>query len=117
MRIKKHSDPSVGILVGITYLREHIDFLQDFDPRCDVEHIHPGESLGPDRHRLLLGRAARTLWNVMQRGGTEEELIRATKFALIAVDAEKHLLDTEQAKVKYGFRDLESKYGFKNWTE
>ena len=32
------------------------------------------------------------------------------KFSMIAIDAEKHLLDIQQAKEKYGFDELEEKY-------
>ena len=104
------SKHAAGTLYGICMMKDMIDFLQGWDARKDVDTVPQGERLTHNQHKLVVGRAAKTLEAVLLYGGTMEEIERATKFALIAIDAEKYLLDTEQAKVKYGFRELEDKY-------
>lgn len=84
-------------------------FLKDFNPLADVDTIHPMMGLTHNQHRLLMGRAAKTVYATMLNG-TKEEIERAIKFAFIAIDAEKHLLDIQQAAKKYGFYELEQKY-------
>ena len=76
----------------------------------EFDLLPPGQMLTHNQYKLLVGRAAKTLEAVLLYGGTRDEIERATKFALIALDAEKHVLDVEQAKVKYGFKELEDKY-------
>ena len=104
------SKHAAGTLYGICMMKDMIDFLQGWDARKDVDTVPQGERLTHNQHKLLIGRAAKTLEAVLLYGGTMDEIERATKIALIAIDAEKYLLDTEQAKVKYGFRELEDKY-------
>lgn len=101
---------AVGTVFGIWEMRDHIDFLKGFDTRTDVDTCPPGEGISHNQQRVLLGRACRVVESVLLNGGTQEEIERAVKFAFIVLDAEKHLLDVKQAKVKYGFRELEDKY-------
>lgn len=104
------SKHAAGTLFSIYEMKDRIDFLDGWDAKKDVDTIPPEEGLTRNQHNLVVGRAAKTLEAVLLYGGTWEEVERATKFALIALDARKHLLDVEQAKVKYGFRELEDKY-------
>ena len=106
----KTGNTAVMALYNVWSTRDEFDFLRGWDPREDVDRLAPGEGITHNQHILLVGRAAKTLEGVITRGGTAEEFERATKFALIVLDSEKHLLDTEQAKVKYGFKELEDKY-------
>lgn len=105
-----YSKQSAGALMAICELRDHIDFLKDFDPRTAVQTTPPPFKMTHNQYQLLLGRACRTVLATMQMGGAREEVERASKFALIALDAEKHLLDVDEAKEKYGFKELEDKY-------
>lgn len=104
------SKHAAGTVFSIYMLKNSIDFLQGWDAKTDVDILPPGKWLTHNQYKLLVGRAAKTLEATLLYGGTKEEIERATKFALIALDAEKHLLDTEQAKAKYGFKELEDKY-------
>lgn len=103
------SNHAAGTLWGIWAMRKSIDFLRDFDTLTDVGKIEPSMRLTHHRYQLLLGRAAKTVYATLLNG-TKEEIERAVKFAFIAIDAEKHLLDILQAKEKYGFDELEQKY-------
>ena len=104
------SKHAAGTLFSIYKLKNSIDFLQGWDTTMEFDLLPPGQMLTHNQYKLLVGRAAKTLEAVLLYGGTRDEIERATKFALIALDAEKHVLDVEQAKVKYGFKELEDKY-------
>ena len=104
------SKHAAGTLYGIWMMKDMIDFLEGWDVKTDVDILLPGEGLTHNQYKLLIGRAAKTLEAVLMYGGTKEEIERATKFALIAIDSEKYWLDVEQAKAKYGFKELEDKY-------
>lgn len=103
------SKQAAGALWGIWVIRDSIGFLKDFDSRTDVDTVPPMSGLTCGQHRLILGRAAKTLYATLLNG-TKEEIERAVKFGLIALDAQKHLLDVRQAALKYGFKELEQKY-------
>lgn len=100
---------AAGTLWGIWAMRKSIDFLRDFDTLTDVDNIHPMIGLTHHQYQLLLGRAAKTVYATLL-DGTKEEIERAVKFSMIVIDAEKHMLDVQQAKEKYGFDELEQKY-------
>lgn len=100
---------AAGTLWGIWAMRKSIDFLRDFDTLTDVDNIQPMTGLTHHQYQLLLGRAAKTVYATLLNG-TKEEIERAVKFAMIAIDAEKHMLDIQQARRKYGFDELEQKY-------
>lgn len=100
---------AAGTLWVIWEMQKSIDFLKDFDSRTDVDTVRPGTGLTHNQHQLIVGRAAKTVYATLLNG-TKEEIERAIKFAFIAIDAEKHLLDIQQAKDKYGFDELEQKY-------
>ena len=111
-------DQSVGFGVSITWLKDHIDFLKDFNPPYD-EDLKWGPYLWEkkeyNRHRLYVGRAIRIAYATTYRGGTEEEVERACKGALIIIDAAKHRLDYKKAFEKYGLKELEDKYVHKEY--
>ena len=106
-------DQSVGFGISITWLKNHIDFLKDFNPPYDEElRRHDGgwNKKTWNQHRLYVGRAIRIAYATTYRGGTEEEVERACKGALIIIDAAKHRLDYKKAFEKYGLKELEDKY-------
>ena len=99
-------DQSVGFGVSISWLK-------DFNPPYDEElRKHDGwwDKKTWNRHRLYVGRAIRIAYATTYRGGTEEEVERACKGALIIIDAAKHHLDYKKAFEKYGLQELEDKY-------
>ena len=100
---------AAGTLWGIWAMRKSIDFLKDFDTLTAVDKIQPMIGLTHHQYQLLVGRAAKTVYATLLNG-TKEEIERAVKFSMIAIDAEKHLLDVQQARRKYGFDELEQKY-------
>lgn len=104
-----NKEAAVSSARTIWELRDHIDFLKDFDPRKAVQMTQPPSKLSHKQHQLLIGRAAKVVYATLG-AGTWEEVERAVKFFLVMIDAEKHLLDVDEAKEKYGFKELEDKY-------
>lgn len=103
------SKHAAGVLLAICKFKNNIDFLQGWDTTMEFDLL-PGLLLTHNQYKLLVGRAAKTLEAVLLYGGTKDEIERATKFALIALDAEKHCIDIYTAQRVYGFKELEDKY-------
>ena len=103
------SKHAAGTLFSICKLKNSIDFLQGWDTTMEFDTL-PEKLLTHNQYKLLVGRAAKTLEAVLLYGGTRDEVERATKFALIALDAEKHCIDIYTAQRVYGFKELEDKY-------
>lgn len=104
------SKHAAGTLFSISMMKNSIDFLQGWDTRMEFDTLPPGQMLTHNQYKLLVGRAAKALEAVLLYGGTKDEIERATKFALIALDAEKHCIDIYTAEKIYGFKELEDKY-------
>lgn len=100
---------AIGSARTIWELKDHIDFLKDFDPRKAVQSYPPPFKLTHNQYQHLIGRATNTIYATLG-AGTQEEIERAAKFYIIVLDADKHLLDVDEAKEKYGFDELEDKY-------
>lgn len=100
---------AAGTLWGIWEMRDHIDFLKDFDTLTDVDTVPHELRVTHRQYQLILGRAVKTVYATLLNG-TKEEIERAIKFAFIAIDCQKHSLDILQARRKYGFDELEDKY-------
>ena len=103
------SKHAAGILLAISKFKNNIDFLQGWDTTMEFDTL-PGQLLTHNQYKLLVGRAAKALEATLLYGGTRDEIERATKFALIALDAEKHCIDIYTANSVYGFKELEDKY-------
>lgn len=104
-----NSEHAAGTLWGIWEMRDHIDFIKDFDTLTDVDTVDWEMNVNSKQYQLILGRAAKTVYATLLNG-TKEEIERAIKFAFIAIDCQKHSLDILQARRKYGFDELEDKY-------
>ena len=85
-----------------------IKFLESWDPRLDAEVTDV--ELTKNRHQRLMGQATDIFWNVITRGGTEEEVERAAKYALIVMDARKYQLNVDKAYLKFNMQELKEKY-------
>lgn len=104
------SKHAAGTLYGICMMKDMIEFLEGWDTTMEFGTLAPQEMLTHNQYKLLIGRAAKTLEAVLMYDGTMEEIERAVKFALIAIDAEKHCIDIYTAMSVYGFKELEDKY-------
>jgi hypothetical protein len=101
---------AAGTLFSIYKLKNSVDFLKGWDTTMEFDTLPHEAMMTHNQYTLLIGRAAKTLEAVMLYGGTKDEIERATKFALIALDAEKHCIDIYTAQKVYDFKELEDKY-------
>jgi len=99
-----------GTLLTIAMLKDHIDFLKDFDPVTAVDICEPHECITYTKQKIIVGKATRTLYAAMHGGATEDEIRRIAQYGLVAIDCVKHHLDMKQADEKYGFGMLYEKY-------
>ena len=104
------SKHAAGTLYGIWMMKDMIEFLEGWDTRMEFDTLPPGERLTHNQYKILVGRAAKALEAVLLYGGTKDEIERAIKFALVALDAEKYCIDIYTAMSVYGFKELEDKY-------
>jgi len=104
------SKHAAGALFSMYKLKNSIDFLQGWDTTMEFDLLPPELMMTHNQYEFLVRRAAKTLEAVLLYGGTRDEIERATKFALIALDAEKHCIDIYTAQKVYGFKELEDKY-------
>lgn len=83
--------------------------LEGFDPK-EVYGDYPGSlKLSKVQHQILVGKI-RNLICDMRNEASEEELIRAIKYSMVAIDARKHRLDYKKAENDFGIPELYRKY-------
>lgn len=85
--------------------------LANFDPR-DIYRTNKQPLLSVTRHRIMVGKCFELLVRMQDRGATREEMVRAFKHLLVAVDAQKHLLDYKQSEKDQGIQELREKYEY-----
>lgn len=82
----------------------------------DVEKYDkvPATRIGDERrlksHQLIAGKALKLLDRVLQNDGTADEVLRASKWLLVAMDAVKYHIDYVSARKKLGVKELEKKF-------
>ena len=59
---------------------------------------------------LRLGKMVRLYHSMKANGASREELVRAAKYTMVLIDARKHFLDINKARMDFGIRPLEIKY-------
>lgn len=106
---KKYSNGSITFLTILELKKKRaFDFLDGWDAKN--EKATTNGHMTPAKHKRVFGRAVKILHNVIFCGGTKDEIERAVKFALIALDSMKWHLDVETAESKYGVKELYEKY-------
>lgn len=106
---KKYSNGSIAFLTILELKKKRaFDFLDGWEAKN--EKTIENERMTPAKHNRVTGRAVKILHNVIFCGGTKDEIERAVKFALIALDSMKWHLDVDAAEAKYGVKELYEKY-------
>lgn len=62
------------------------------------------------QYKIEVGKNSNLFHDMCQYGATEEELVRAIKYGMVVVDAQKHFLDWKQAKKDFRIDELYKKY-------
>ena len=88
-----------------------LDCLDGFSTKDAV--AHSSKVMPKSQHYILVGEASRLIENVMNNGGTKDDLINAIKYGLCCLDADKYGLDITDAQIKFRYQELYSKYELK----
>lgn len=84
--------------------------LQDFDTKTAFPG-YPGMKKMTEKGKgLEMGKAANLITDMMVRGCSDDELVRAIKYSMVVVDAYKHGLDWKGAAKEYNIKELRHKY-------
>lgn len=92
--------PDDGTLTCRLIENEVINKLQPIQPKDEVDSTA----------RTLTGQAANLIENIINRGGSKEDLIDAIKYSLCCLDAKKYGLDLDDAQEKFRYHELREKY-------
>lgn len=77
----------------------------------DFNKDHPGYDVrSGEKTDNQMGRISNLITDMTLLGAPPEHLVRATKHAMVVIDAEKHHLDYEQSYVDQGIAELKSIY-------
>ena len=87
-----------------------IKSLRGFDPRAAWPAYDGMKRCTKQYGYNLMGRVTNLLTDMTLQGASEDEIARATKFSLVAIDAHKHNLNWKGAFDEYRISDLQKKY-------
>lgn len=84
--------------------------LRGFDPRAAWPAYEGMKRCTKQYGYNLMGRVTNLLTDMTLQGASNDEIARATKFSLVAIDAHKHNLNWKGAFDEYRIADLQKKY-------
>ena len=88
-----------------------MDCLDGFSTKNAV--AHSSKVMPKSQHYILVGESSKLIENIMNNGGTKEDLLDAIKYGLCCLDANKYGLDITDAQIKFRYQELYSKYMLK----
>lgn len=65
---------------------------------------------GSTAEGTAMGKASNLITDMTLKGADPDEIVRATKYAMVVIDAAKHNLNTKQARLDFDIAGLEKKY-------
>lgn len=80
------------------------------DLSFEMDYLDVPHTIGYRSQQIWLAKAIKLISSMQKNGGTEEEIKRAEKFALVCLDAEKKCLSIFAAKEDLGISELMEKY-------
>lgn len=86
--------------------------LLDFEPK-EIYKVPTAKEGGKDiklNTEMQMGIAANILNDITLAGANDDEIIRAVKYSMVVIDAEKHNLDYKQAYDDFGIAEIRKKY-------
>lgn len=89
-----------------------IKSLQTFnaDIYANPSNVPPPWSKGSQQEGTAMGRASNLITDMTLKGADPDEIVRATKYAMVVIDAAKHNLNVKQAEDDFDIRGLKEKY-------
>lgn len=85
-----------------------LDCFDGFNPKDEVDST--ARMLTGHQHALVTGQAANLIENIINRGGSKEDLTDSIKYSLCCLDAKKYGLDLDDAQKKFRYHELCDKY-------
>lgn len=90
--------------------QKSIKELAEFDPKAAYPS-YPGMPKMTKKGRgTQMGKATNLITDMQIRGADIDEVVRATKYSMVVIDAEKHNLNWRKAAVDFGISELKRKY-------
>ena len=81
-----------------------------FNPREEYKINSVAPLLSAVRHRILVGKAGRLIRDMAMNKAAEDEIIKAIKYSMVAIDAKKYKLDYKKAANDFDISELYNKY-------
>jgi len=101
---KLRSKPMLDGLKG--FEPKHLYRLPDSAPGIR-DHKDPSATTG-----RIMGEASNLITDMTIRGASDDKILRAVKYSMVTIDAEKHHLDYKQAKKDFGIQALKDEFQF-----
>lgn len=95
---------------GAIKTKQALEGLKDFDPVRAYPAYDGMPTVTKERKQQLMGDASNLITDMTIRGANSQELARAVRYSMVAIDAEKHQLDHKSASRDNGIPDLKAKY-------
>lgn len=90
-----------------------IESLKTFDTKAEFPYREGMEMMGKkggSKEHRKMGEASNLITDMTLQGAPIEELVRATKYAMVVIDAAKHKLDFKSAYNAFGIKELQKTY-------
>ena len=96
---------------GAIRTKDKLEGLKDFDPK-EIYKKGPNEveTKGHFNTQLQMGIVSNLVTDMTIKGADDDEIARATRHALVVIDAEKHNLNADQSFVNENIAELKDKY-------
>jgi predicted transcriptional regulator len=88
--------------------KKELKGLKGFDPKEMYPKVTGMKMMTNTNNEM--GRISNLITDMTIKGASEDELVRATKHALVVIDAEKHELNYKQSEIDNGIAELKKKY-------
>lgn len=88
--------------------KKELKGLKGFDPKEMYPKVDGMKEMKNTNNEM--GRISNLITDMTIKGASEEELVRATKHALVVIDAKKHSLNYKQSEIDNGIAELKKKY-------
>ena len=100
------NNPSSSVHINSTRLKE----IEGFDTQLAYGGRPEGTFQKMKNTQNEMGRASNLIMDMTMKAAKKEELVRAVKYSMVVIDAEKHNLDYKAAYNDFGIQELKEKY-------
>ena len=100
------NNPTSSVNIISTRLKE----IEGFDTQIEYGGRPDGSFKKMKNTQNEMGRASNLIMDMTIKGAKKEELVRAVKYSMVVIDAEKHNLDYQAAYEDFGIKELKKKY-------